>query len=236
MLRGPFWLGHEYIFPPVEAATEDGLLAIGGDLHPKRLLLAYAQGIFPWYSRGQPILWWSPDPRFALLPQQLHLPRTLRQTLRKRPFRLTLDTAFHDVIRACGDAPRPGQQGTWITDDMIQAYCELHRLGYAHSVEAWDGDRLVGGLYGVSLGNTYFGESMFHHAPDASKVAFACFVLQLQRWGFDLIDCQLETDHLARFGAAHLDRAEFLDRLHKSLPHPTRQGAWRFDGDPYLFS
>lgn len=234
MVRGPFWLSAELSFPPVEAATPDGLLALGGDLSPRRLLLAYRQGIFPWYSAGQPILWWSPDPRFALLPERLHLPRTLRQAMRRAPFRVTLDEAFEEVIHRCSATPRAGQRGTWITDAMIDAYLQLHRLGYAHSVEAWRGEELVGGLYGVSLGRAYFGESMFHSAPEASKIAFALLAQQLIRWEFTLIDCQMETAHLARFGAESLERGLFLERLEASLSHPTRPGPWRFDGEHFF--
>jgi leucyl/phenylalanyl-tRNA--protein transferase len=223
-----FLLDDRLAFPPPEAA-EDGLLAVGGDLRPERLLLAYSQGIFPWYSQGQPILWHSPDPRLVLLANQVHLPRSLRKTLRKGAYRVTLDTAFREVITACASARRPGQRGTWITPDMREAYVALHRRGYAHSVEAWREGRLAGGLYGVSLGAAFFGESMFARAPDASKVAFAVAVGQLLRWGITLIDCQVHTDHLARFGAVEWPRRDYLAELRRALDRPTRTGPWRLD-------
>lgn len=221
-------LDERLIFPPVEHA-EDGLLAVGGDLSPERLVLAYSLGIFPWYSEGQPILWHSPDPRTVLMADGLRVPRSLRKTLRKDPFRLTLDTAFRPVLEGCAAVKRPGQRGTWITRAMKQAYTELHRRGLAHSVEAWRGDTLVGGLYGVSLGAAFFGESMFARAPDASKVAFVALVEQLRRWGVTLIDCQVHTEHLARFGAEEWSRRSYLKALHKALVQPTRQGRWSFE-------
>lgn len=228
-----FRLDDRLLFPPVRLA-EDGLLAVGGDLRPERLILAYSQGIFPWYSEGQPILWHSPDPRFVLLARDLRVSRSLRKTLRKRAYRVSLDTAFDEVIEACARTQRPGQRGTWITREMRQAYLALHRRGLAHSVEAWDGERLAGGLYGVSLGAAYFGESMFARAPDASKVALVTLVEQLTRWGITLIDCQVPTDHLARFGATEWPRRQYLIALRKALRHPTRPGPWSFDppGEP----
>lgn len=222
-------LGAELAFPPVEASDPSGLLALGGDLSPERLLLAYSEGIFPWYSEGQPILWHSPDPRCVLVPAELRVSRSLAKTLRRGRFEVRLDTAFADVIRACAEIPRPEQDGTWITPEMQQAYCTLHRLGFAHSAEAWEEGRLVGGLYGVSLGSAFFGESMFALTSDASKVAFAVLVRQLERWGFALIDCQLHTDHLARFGARPWPRARFLQALERCLASETRRGAWSFD-------
>ena len=209
--------------------AEDGLLAVGGDLRPDRLLLAYRSGIFPWYSEGQPILWHSPDPRMVLAAARLEVPRSLRKTIRKQAYRLSLDTAFAKVVAACASVERPGQSGTWITPDMQAAYRELHRRGVAHSVEAWHEDRLVGGLYGVSLGAAFFGESMFSLAPDASKVAFVRLVAQLLRWGIGLVDCQVYTDHLARFGAVEWPRKRYLTALKKALGRPTRPGPWRFD-------
>ncbi len=209
--------------------AEDGLLAVGGDLRPERLLLAYRSGIFPWYSEGQPILWHSPDPRMVLAAANLEVPRSLRKTIRKQAYRLSLDTAFAKVVAACASVERPGQSGTWITPDMQAAYRELHRRGVAHSVEAWHEDRLVGGLYGVSLGAAFFGESMFTLAPDASKVAFVRLVEQLQRWGIGLVDCQVYTDHLARFGAVEWPRKRYLTALKKALARPTRPGPWRFE-------
>jgi leucyl/phenylalanyl-tRNA--protein transferase len=223
-----FRLDKRLAFPPVQLA-EDGLLAVGGDLSPERLLLAYSQGIFPWYEDGQPILWHSPDPRMVLLAGDLQVPRSLRKTMRKGIFRLTLDAAFRDVVEGCASARRSGPPGTWITAAIKEAYTELHRLGVAHSVEAWQGDRLAGGLYGVSLGSAFFGESMFAAAPDASKVALVALVEQLLRWRIDLIDCQVYTDHLARFGAEEWPRRRYLASLKKALTRPTRSGRWTFD-------
>jgi leucyl/phenylalanyl-tRNA---protein transferase len=221
-------LDERLLFPPA-AEAEDGLLAIGGDLKPERLVLAYSQGIFPWYEQGQPILWHSPDPRMVLPASQLHVPRSLAKVMKRGDYRFTLDTAFADVIAGCAAAYRPGQRTTWITPAMRKAYGELHRRGVAHSVEAWQDDRLVGGLYGVSLGRAFFGESMFATAPDASKAAFVALVRQLVRWEVDLIDCQVHTDHLARFGAEEWPRRRYLRALAKSLQSPTRTGPWSFD-------
>jgi leucyl/phenylalanyl-tRNA---protein transferase len=225
-----FRLDRRLIFPPVEYA-EDGLLAIGGDLRPERLLLAYSQGIFPWYSRGQPILWHSPDPRMVLRAEELEVPRSLRKTLKRAPYGITLDRAFAEVVEACASARRPGQRGTWITPAMKKAYADLHGLGLAHSVEAWTGERLVGGLYGVSLGGAFFGESMFATASDASKVAFVALVRQLVRWDIGLVDCQVHTDHLARFGAREWPRVRYLEALAEALRRPTREGPWSFDAE-----
>jgi len=225
-----FRLDRRLIFPPVEYA-EDGLLAVGGDLRPERLLLAYSQGIFPWYSRGQPILWHSPDPRMVLRADELAVPRSLRKTLNKSPYRVTLDRAFGEVVEACASVRRPGQRGTWITPAMKKAYAELHGLGLAHSVESWTDEHLVGGLYGVSLGGAFFGESMFATASDASKVAFVTLVRQLERWDITLVDCQVHTDHLARFGAREWPRARYLEALGDALRRPTRKGAWSFDAE-----
>ena len=212
-------------FPPPERA-EGSLLAVGGDLRPERLLLAYSQGIFPWYEEGLPILWHSPDPRMVLEAENLHVPRSLRKTMRRRPYHITLDRAFREVIEACAKAPREGQDGTWITEEMKDAYDELHRLGYAHSVEAWAGARLVGGLYGVSLGAVFFGESMFARAPDASKIAFVTLVEHLRSRGITLVDCQVHTEHLERFGAVEWPRKRFLAALSDALRHPTLRGTW----------
>jgi leucyl/phenylalanyl-tRNA---protein transferase len=223
-------LDDRLVFPPPEHA-EQGLLAVGGDLRPERLLLAYASGIFPWYSEGEPILWHSPDPRTVLLAHELHIPRSLAKRLRQGRFELRLDTAFSDVIGACATVRRPGQRGTWITRAMRRAYVELHRRGFAHSVEAWLGGRLVGGLYGVSLGAAFFGESMFALEPDASKVAFVALVRQLERWGITLVDSQVKTAHLERFGAREVPRREYLASLREALRHPTRLGTWAFDDD-----
>ena len=224
-------LGSELAFPHPESSDPSGLLALGGDLSPERLLLAYSAGIFPWYSEGQPILWHSPDPRCVLVPGELRVSRSLAKTLRRDRFEVRLDTAFDAVIGACADTPRPGQDGTWITGEMRRAYADLHRLGFAHSAEAWEEGQLVGGLYGISLGSAFFGESMFALRSDASKVAFARLVAQLERWDFELIDCQLQTDHLAHFGARPWPRRRFLELLARCLERDTRRGPWRLD-DP----
>ena len=213
-------------FPPAEEADPTGLLAVGGDLRPRRLLAAYAQGIFPWYSEGVPILWHSPDPRFVLVPEQIHVPKSLAKTLRRGQYEVRYDTAFEKVIDGCKRTPRPGQDGTWITGEMRRAYVELHRLGFAHSAESWEDGELRGGLYGVSLGSAFFGESMFAHAPDASKVAFVALAGRLAAWQFTLLDCQVETEHLARFGAEHWPRSRFLASLAQALEAPTRKGPW----------
>ena len=235
-----YLLGPEIVFPPVEEA-EHGLVAIGGDLSCERLLHAYSSGIFPWYSEGEPILWHSPDPRFVLTHGTFRVPKSLARVIRSGRYRVTMDTAFDDVVEACASTPRAGQQGTWITEDMKTAYTELHRRGFAHSVEAWHvegtegNDELVGGLYGVSIGGAYFGESMFSHASDASKVAFVALVRQLLAWDINLIDCQIETEHLARFGATSWPRERYLARLTDAVHRSTRQGhrgqlgQWRFD-------
>jgi len=227
-----FRLGRELVFPHPEQSDPSGLLAVGGDLSPERLLLAYSAGIFPWYSEGQPILWHSPDPRTVLRPAALHVSRSLTKTLRRRRFEVRLDTSFGDVIRGCAAAPRPDADGTWITPAMQGAYLELHRLGFAHSAEAWEDGRLVGGLYGVSLGKAFFGESMFTRRPDASKAAFVVLVRQLERWGFGLVDCQMHTGHLARFGAVPWPRSRFLAELARCLEGETRFGPWQLEVAP----
>lgn len=210
-------LTKKLIFPPPELAEADGLLAVGGDLSVERLLLAYSMGIFPWFSDGQPILWWSPDPRLVLIPAELKVSKTLRQTIRKGAFRVTTNKAFEEVIRNCATIRRKGEQGTWITEEMIQAYVRLHRAGYAQSVESWDGDELAGGLYGVMMSRAFFGESMFAKKSDASKVAFAVYAADLAQKGFELIDCQVTTEHLKRFGAREIPRGEFVSRLKMAL-------------------
>lgn len=223
------------VLPPAELAEEDGLLAIGGDLSPERLLLAYRSGIFPWYNEGQPILWHSPDPRFVLDPAAIHIPRSLRRVLNQRRFRISFDTAFDSVIEACASQPRPRQRGTWITRAMRRAYKNLHALGWAHSVEAWQGEELVGGQYGVSIGGAWFGESMFHTVDDSSKV---CMVV-LSRWlsarGCSLFDAQVYTDNVARFGAEAWSRATYLERLTEVVAQPSLTGPWTLDPeDPAL--
>jgi leucyl/phenylalanyl-tRNA--protein transferase len=224
-----FQLDERIAFPPPELADESGLLAVGGDLCPERLLLAYALGIFPWFNEGMEILWHSPDPRMVLPVERVRVGRSLRKTLKRGTYRITLDTAFAEVVAACATVPRDGQAGTWITRDMKTAYTELHQRGFAHSAEAWHEDQLVGGLYGVSLGSMFFGESMFAMRDDAAKVAFVTLAEQLARWGFDLIDCQVYTEHVARFGATMWPRASFLAALHRALGRPTRRGPWRLD-------
>jgi leucyl/phenylalanyl-tRNA--protein transferase len=219
-------LGSSPHFPHPEEAEEGGLLAVGGDLSPKRLLTAYAMGIFPWYQRP-PILWFSPDPRAVLIPGELRVSRRLRRTLRQGRFELRFDSAFEEVIRSCATTPRRGDAGTWITPEMIAAYCSLHDLGFAHSSEAWCDGALVGGVYGVSLGSGFFGESMFFRRRDASKVALTALAWQIEEWGFDLLDCQMHTDHLARLGASEWPRSRFLRALAKSLAQPTRRGKWQ---------
>lgn len=225
-------LTDELVFPPPERASREGLVAIGGDLRPERLLLAYAQGIFPWPSEGMPLLWFSPDPRFVLEPARAHVPRSLRKRIRRGGFEVRCDTAFDDVILGCREVRRPGQRGTWITPDVVAGYQRLFELGYAHSIETWFGDRLVGGLYGVSLGRAFFGESMFATEADASKIAFVTLLGNLVHWGFDLVDCQVHTEHLERFGAEDWARRRFLERLRRSLTHASRQGRWSFELDP----
>ena len=224
-----FRLPDEHVFPNPELARDDGLLAVGGDLEPARLLLAYSMGIFPWYSEGLPILWHSPDPRFVLFLDELRVGRSLKKVAKKRPFTLKMDTAFEEVIDGCSATPRPGQAGTWITHEMREGYCRLHELGFAHSVEAWDGDELVGGLYGVALGGMYFGESMFTRRSDASKVAFLALCRQLKAWGFDIVDSQVYTDHVARFGARDIPRSDYLRLLNERILTRGRPGRWRFE-------
>jgi leucyl/phenylalanyl-tRNA---protein transferase len=217
-------------FPPVDLSTPEGLLAVGGDLRPERLLEAYRHGIFPWYSDDQPILWWSPDPRTVLFPEKLHISRSLKRSLRPGLFSVTLDRRFRDVMQHCaGPRPQYPDGGTWITEEMLDAYTKLHEQGYAHSVETWQEGQLVGGLYGVALGRAFFAESMFTRVPDASKVALAFLVRQLHGWGFRIIDCQQSSPHVMRLGAEEIPRREFLDHLTASLTLPERRGHWQFD-------
>lgn len=230
-----FRLSELPLFPPPELSEAGGLLAVGGDLSPERLLNAYRSGIFPWYSEGEPIWWHSPDPRFVLEPERLHIPRSLAKVIRRRPYEVRFDTAFAAVIRGCATAPRPGQRGTWITRAMVRAYERLHQLGVAHSAEAWREGELVGGLYGVSLGDVYFGESMFARAPDASKMAFVVLVRWMRARGVGLVDSQVRTDHLARFGAEEWPRRRYLDRLAELVDRPTRRGPWTLDPDDPAF-
>ncbi|QBS10836.1 leucyl/phenylalanyl-tRNA--protein transferase [Legionella israelensis] len=213
-----------YTFPDPEYYDKQGLLAIGGDLSPQRLIQAYSQGIFPWFEPGSPILWWSPDPRLILWPNNFRISRSLRQTL-KKPFQLTVDNAFKEVIIACA-TNKERLNNTWITPAMIEAYEKLHQMGYAHSFEVWLNDELVGGLYGVSLGHAFFGESMFHKERDASKVAMYFLCSVMKSWQFDFIDCQLPTAHLQRMGAETVPRKQFLDLLRRTLRYPNKQEKW----------
>jgi len=218
-------LSRALAFPPPDDAVE-GLVAVGGDLSPGRLLLAYRSGIFPWYDDGLPILWHSPDPRCVMPLDGLHVGRTLRRAIAKSELAVRFDTAFERVIRACMESARPGQDGTWITDEMERAYMRLHALGYAHSVESWAGDELVGGLYGVSLGHVFFGESMFTRQPNASKIALVALAERIARWGFRFIDAQVPTPHTVAMGAEEWSRAKFLRVLAEELAYPTRRGSW----------
>ena len=216
-------------FPPVGQALRapNGLLAAGGDLAPARLLEAYRHGIFPWFNAGEPILWWSPDPRMVLHPAEFRISRSLRRILRNKTYEIRVDTAFEQVMRTCA-APRRTQAGTWIHEDMIAAYSELHRMGYAHSVEAWRNGELAGGLYGVSIGRMFYGESMFSRSADASKAALAHLAAQLQRWNFGMIDCQMSTPHLASLGAREIPRTEFIQRLQELVHYPDIPSPWCF--------
>ncbi len=216
------WLSKDSLsFPHLARALRepDGLLAAGGDLRPERILAAYRHGCYPWYQQGQPILWWSPDPRFVLFPDELHISRSLGKVLRRQTFEVSYDKAFDRVIDACA-GPRSYADGTWITDAMRQAYLQLHRLGHAHSVEVWQAGELVGGLYGLCIGQVFFGESMFSHVDNASKTAFAHLVPDLKRWGIRLIDCQMQTRHLASFGARAIDRQAFAELLAQLVERP----------------
>ena len=226
------WLESTENFPPLELALREpnGLLCAGGDLTPQRLVQAYLNGIFPWFSPGEPILWWSPDPRMVLFPAEFHLSRSLRKTLRNCNYRVRLDTGFKAVIQACARTPRRDQPGTWITPEIQAAYCKLHELGYAHSVETWVDEKLVGGLYGIAIGKMFYGESMFAHATDASKIAIAHLVRFLQEKGFGMIDCQMRTAHLASLGGREIPRADFLARLGELTCSPHPRHRWTTDG------
>jgi leucyl/phenylalanyl-tRNA--protein transferase len=220
-----FQLTRDSVFPPAHWAAKVGLLAVGGDLSPRRLLEAYRRGIFPWYSETEPILWWSPDPRFVLFPEELKITRSMRQFLKKDFLKITYDFNFTDVISAC-QKPRPQQEATWITPDMQAAYIRLHELGFAHSVEVWQEEVLVGGLYGVALGRCFFGESMFSSVSNASKAALIDLVRRLGALHFSLIDCQVHTAHLESLGGRQIPRSEFMLLLKKALKHETLQGNW----------
>jgi leucyl/phenylalanyl-tRNA--protein transferase len=223
-----YFLDQTLAFPDPRLADPSGLLAVGGDLRPERLLLAYRLGIFPWPIGGMPLLWFSPPRRMVLRPEEIHISRSLKRVLNQERFEVTLDGAFDRVIAHCADPTLRSEQSTWITPEMQQAYVELHRLGYAHSCEAWLDGRLVGGIYGVSIGRTFSGESMFHLVSDASKVAMVALVSHLERRRFPLFDCQVYTDHVARFGAREWPRAHFLDALARAVEEPTLRGKWSF--------
>jgi leucyl/phenylalanyl-tRNA--protein transferase len=225
------WLGNTDGFPPPERALREpnGLLCAGGDLTPQRIVRAYVSGIFPWYSPGEPVLWWSPDPRMVLFPAEFRISHSLRKTLRKGRYRVRLDTRFEAVILACAETPRPGQAGTWITPEIQAAYLRLHGLGYAHSVETWIGDRLAGGLYGIAIGRMFYGESMFTRVTDASKIAVAHLVRFLGERGFGLIDCQMNTSHLASLGAREIPRDDFIRGVQRLTTVPPLCGRWPAD-------
>ena len=221
-----FRLSERIAFPPVSMASEGGLIAVGGDLSLERLLLAYRMGIFPWYSDGDPILWWSPDPRLVLYPAELRVSRSLARTMRRGTFRISMDRAFEQVVRSCAEVHRRRVGGTWITEEMTRAYCDLQRAGYAHSVETWSGDLLAGGIYGVSLGRCFFGESMFARLDNASKVALATLVEHIRERSFVFLDCQVRTEHMIGMGAREVPRSLFLRQLEGGLRAPDVKGRW----------
>ena len=229
-----YLLSDDLIFPSPQLASKEGLLAVGGDLSQERLLRAYRMGIFPWYSEDEPIMWWSPDPRLVLYPFELKVSKSLKKTIKNRRFEVTVDQAFESVIKACAQSRTRMQEGTWIVDDMIAAYCNLHKSGLAHSVETWQAGKLAGGLYGVSLGGCFFGESMFTRISNASKVAFVALVEHLQALNFNLIDCQVTNAHLLSFGAREIPRSRFLLELEKTLDLPTLNNKWSFSPNPSL--
>jgi leucyl/phenylalanyl-tRNA--protein transferase len=235
-----YLLDERPVFPPPSEAEASGLLAIDGDLSAERLLAAYSSGIFPWYCAGEPILWFSPDPRTVLLASELRIPRGVRRNIERLQRRavdaleIRFDTAFERVIAGCAGSERPGQQGTWLTDEMLEAYIALHELGYAHSSESWLDGELVGGAYGVSLGHVFSGESMFYRETGASQAAVVALIGQLATWGIELIDCQTYTRHFARLGARPWPRERFLAELGDRLRAPTRRGRWEFELDPSL--
>ncbi|HEY8117626.1 MAG TPA: leucyl/phenylalanyl-tRNA--protein transferase [Methylophilaceae bacterium] len=222
------WLTANAPFPSIESALQEpnGLLAAGGDLSAKRLLQAYKLGVFPWFSEGQPILWWSPDPRMVLFPGELYISSSLKKRLRKNEYEIRFDSAFRAVMLACATTPRPGQDGTWITQEILDAYCQLYQLGYAHSVETWIDGQLAGGIYGVAIGRMFYGESMFHHVTDASKIAFVHLVQYLQQHDFGMLDCQMKTSHLASLGAREIPRMEFSLKLAELVNYPQVSSDW----------
>ena len=223
----PVEISHRKLeFPDLDEADESGLLALGGDLSIERLKLAYSKGIFPWYEKGMPILWWSPDPRMVLFPDKMIISHSLKQSIKKQQFTVTIDKAFEKVIKNCAKTPRKGENGTWITNEMRNAYIRLHKAGYAHSAEAWLDGELVGGLYGVAIGKVYFGESMFHHVTNASKVAFYHFVEKLSSWDFEIIDAQVYTNHLESLGGEMIPRSQYLQVLEGALKVKDITGSW----------
>ncbi|MCC7245480.1 MAG: leucyl/phenylalanyl-tRNA--protein transferase [Saprospiraceae bacterium] len=220
---------NNYTFPPAEMAEQDGLLAVGGDLSPQRLISAYMSGVFPWFCYDDAYFWYSPDPRMVLFPSELKVHKSMRSVFNQHKFRYSLDTCFPDVMKACAETIRSDHEGTWIGEDFIAAYTELHEMGIAHSVEVWSGEKLVGGLYGLAIGKIFFGESMFAQMPNASKAGFITLVRALQQAGFTLIDCQQQTEHLATLGARGIPREQFLDILSVNSYATTRPGKWSFD-------
>lgn len=220
-----YYLGDEPVFPPAEYSDPDGVLAVGGDLSPRRLIEAYTNGIFPWYSSETPIIWWSPDPRFVIYPSDVKISKSMRQVLRRKIFEIKFDTSFREVITACS-GKRKHEKGTWITAEMIEAYVTLHKMGYAHSIESWCEGKLAGGLYGVSLGGIFFGESMFSRESNASKAAFITLADNLAGLGFDLIDSQVHTDHMESLGAFEMNRRAFLEIVKNSVTRETIRGDW----------
>jgi len=223
-----FKLSSKLEFPPPSLAEPNGLLCVGGDLSTERILLAYSSGIFPWYSENEPVLWWSPDPRLILYPEKIKISRSLKKKIKTNTFKVTIDQAFNDVIYACANTRIQNSEETWLTDEMIAAYKRLHKEGFAHSIECWKDDELAGGLYGISLGGCFFGESMFTNISDASKIALVKLADFLKENGFDLIDCQITTDHLTSMGGFEVPRQTFLKQLKNSLEKPTISGQWYF--------
>lgn len=225
-------LNEHLVFPDPREANPEGLLAVGGDLEPSRLLLAYESGIFPWFSPSDPLLWWSPDPRCVLHTERIKVSKSMRNVLNQKRFTVTYDTAFLEVMDGCRRVERKGQDGTWITGAIMESYFELHKMGVAHSVEVWEGKTLVGGLYGVSLGTMFFGESMFTEVSNASKIALIDLAWRLRENGFNWIDCQIYNEHLGRMGAEHIPRSVFLDELNLALEADTLRGPWHFFNTP----
>jgi leucyl/phenylalanyl-tRNA--protein transferase len=228
-----YMLNDELRFPPPEGASPEGVVAIGGDAAPERLVLAYSLGIFPWPHRELPLLWFSPDPRFVLGFDNVHIGRSLRKRIKAKPFEVRADTSFQEVMRGCAESPRPGQDGTWITPELRAGFESLHARGLAHSIEVFDEQRLVGGLYGVAIGRAFCGESMFAREPDASKIAMVTLLGNLRHWGFHFVDCQVYTEHLSRFGATEWPRSKFLLALRRALSLPTHPGPWQLALDPH---